>query len=47
MDILWMIGGFALILTPIIFIHELGHFLVPASSIYTSKNSASAFRRGR
>jgi regulator of sigma E protease len=28
MDILWMIGGFALILTPIIFIHELGHFLV-------------------
>lgn len=28
MDILWMVGGFALILTPIIFIHELGHFLV-------------------
>jgi regulator of sigma E protease len=27
MDILWMVGGFALILTPIIFIHELGHFL--------------------
>ena len=28
MDILWMIGGFALILTPIIFVHELGHFIV-------------------
>jgi regulator of sigma E protease len=28
MDILWMIGGFALILTPIIFVHELGHFVV-------------------
>jgi len=28
MSILWMIGAFALILTPIIFIHELGHFVV-------------------
>jgi len=27
MDVLWMIGAFALILTPIIFVHELGHFL--------------------
>lgn len=27
MDILWMVGAFALILTPIIFVHELGHFL--------------------
>jgi regulator of sigma E protease len=27
MDILWMAGAFALILTPIIFIHELGHFI--------------------
>lgn len=28
MDILWMVGAFALILTPIIFVHELGHFIV-------------------
>lgn len=28
MSILWMIGAFALILTPIIFVHELGHFVV-------------------
>lgn len=28
MSVLWMIGAFALILTPIIFIHELGHFVV-------------------
>ncbi len=27
MDILWYIGAFILILSPIIFIHELGHFL--------------------
>ena len=27
MNILWMVGAFALILTPIIFVHELGHFL--------------------
>jgi regulator of sigma E protease len=27
MEILWMVGAFALILTPIIFVHELGHFL--------------------
>lgn len=27
MDIMWMIGAFALILTPIIFVHELGHFI--------------------
>lgn len=27
MSILWMVGAFALILTPIIFVHELGHFL--------------------
>ncbi len=27
MSILWMVGAFALILTPIIFIHELGHFV--------------------
>lgn len=27
MSILWMIGAFALILTPIIFVHELGHFI--------------------
>ena len=28
MSILWMVGAFALILTPIIFVHELGHFVV-------------------
>ena len=28
MDIVWMVGAFALILTPIIFVHELGHFVV-------------------
>ena len=28
MSVLWMIGAFALILTPIIFVHELGHFVV-------------------
>lgn len=28
MSVLWMVGAFALILTPIIFIHELGHFVV-------------------
>ncbi|HZD10424.1 MAG TPA: M50 family metallopeptidase [Candidatus Binatia bacterium] len=27
MNILWMVGAFALILTPIIFVHELGHFV--------------------
>lgn len=27
MSILWMVGAFALILTPIIFVHELGHFV--------------------
>ena len=27
MSILWMVGAFALILTPIIFVHELGHFI--------------------
>ena len=27
MDILWYVGAFVLILSPIIFIHELGHFL--------------------
>lgn len=27
MQILWMVGAFALILTPIIFVHELGHFV--------------------
>jgi regulator of sigma E protease len=27
MSVLWMVGAFALILTPIIFIHELGHFV--------------------
>ncbi len=25
-DILWYIGGFLLVLTPIVIIHELGHF---------------------
>lgn len=28
MSVAWMIGAFALVLTPIIFIHELGHFVV-------------------
>lgn len=28
MTLLWMIGGFVLVLSPIIIVHELGHFLV-------------------
>jgi regulator of sigma E protease len=32
MSILWMIGGFFVVLTPIVLVHELGHFLAARKS---------------
>ncbi|MEM8862609.1 MAG: site-2 protease family protein, partial [Chloroflexota bacterium] len=31
-NILWAIGGFILVLTPIVIIHELGHFIAAKMS---------------